>query len=254
MRRSSSASRMPARNSSTIRAAFVNPWLARKDADWRFDRALRFRRALGATIVRTPLSRSMIDVIAIQRRLALSRPGDDGACPTTTFDGEPLYRPGWPRRGRNRRGAGVLFDPYHAALAAEIARLRAAHPRVALYDAHSIRSRIPRLFEGELPRVQSRHELRRELRPGSAEAIGALLATSRQRPRRRALQGRLDHPPFGRPSEGVEAVQLELACRAYMVEPEQTTPKTWPTPIDEKRAAPTREDPQARCSRRSSIR
>ena len=45
---------------------------------------------------------------------------------------------------------------------------------------------------------------------------------------------------FGRPSEGVEAVQLELACRAYMQEPERPTPDNWPTPIDEKRAAPTR--------------
>ncbi len=45
---------------------------------------------------------------------------------------------------------------------------------------------------------------------------------------------------FGRPSEGVEAVQLELACRAYMQEPESPAPENWPTPIDEKRAAPTR--------------
>ncbi len=43
------------------------------------------------------------------------------------------------------------FDPYHGALRAEITRLRAGHPVVVLYDAHSIRSRIPRLFEGELP-------------------------------------------------------------------------------------------------------
>ena len=45
---------------------------------------------------------------------------------------------------------------------------------------------------------------------------------------------------MGKPSEGVEAVQLELACRAYMHEPERPTPENWPTPIDEKRAAPTR--------------
>jgi N-formylglutamate deformylase len=45
---------------------------------------------------------------------------------------------------------------------------------------------------------------------------------------------------FGRPSEGVEALQLELACRAYVHEPERPAPNNWPTPIDEKRAAPTR--------------
>ena len=45
---------------------------------------------------------------------------------------------------------------------------------------------------------------------------------------------------YGRPSEGVDASQLELACRAYMREPERPSPGNWPTPIDEARAAPTR--------------
>jgi N-formylglutamate deformylase len=44
---------------------------------------------------------------------------------------------------------------------------------------------------------------------------------------------------YGRPSEGVEALQLELACRAYMQEPERPAQENWPAPIDEKRAAPT---------------
>ena len=38
----------------------------------------------------------------------------------------------------------LWFDPYHEALAAELGRLRAVHGRVVLYDAHSIRSHIPR--------------------------------------------------------------------------------------------------------------
>ena len=45
---------------------------------------------------------------------------------------------------------------------------------------------------------------------------------------------------YGKPDQGVEALQLELACRAYMQEPERPAPDNWPTPIDEKRATPTR--------------
>ena len=45
---------------------------------------------------------------------------------------------------------------------------------------------------------------------------------------------------FGQPERGVEAVQIELACRAYMREPELSGAENWPTPIDEKRAASTR--------------
>ena len=44
----------------------------------------------------------------------------------------------------------------------------------------------------------------------------------------------------GKPDQGVEALQLELACRAYMQEPMRPTPDNWPTRIDEKRATPTR--------------
>ena len=41
---------------------FVDPWLARKDADWRLEDLYGFAGALGATVVRTRLSRSIIDV------------------------------------------------------------------------------------------------------------------------------------------------------------------------------------------------
>ena len=42
--------------------AFVDPWLARKDTDWRLDELYDFVEPLGATLVRTKLSRSIIDV------------------------------------------------------------------------------------------------------------------------------------------------------------------------------------------------
>src|SRR5208282_5376747 len=132
---------------------FADPWLARKDADWRLEELYDFVELLGATVVRTRLSRSIIDVNRDPSGASLY-PGQATTelCPTTTFDGEPLYRPGEaPEAQEIADRRRVYFEPYHAALAAEIARLRAAHPRVALYDAHSIRSRIPRLFDGELP-------------------------------------------------------------------------------------------------------
>ena len=45
---------------------------------------------------------------------------------------------------------------------------------------------------------------------------------------------------YGRPEEGVHALQMELACRAYMAEPERINATNWPTPLDESRAAATR--------------
>jgi N-formylglutamate deformylase len=223
--------------------AFADPWLARKDADWRLDELYAFAGSLGATLVRTKLSRSIIDVNRDPSGASLY-PGQATTelVPTTTFDGEPLYREGEaPDAGEIDRRRRLCFEPYHAALRAEIARLRERHKRVALFDAHSIRSIIPRLFEGELPLFNLGTNSGASCSPRLRERVGALLAASGQTS---IIDGRFKGGwitrAYGRPGEGVEALQLELACRAYMAEPERPAPENWPTPIDEKRAAATR--------------
>ena len=131
----------------------MSPWLARKDADWWIDTLYDFAADLDATMVHTAISRTMIDVNRDPSGATLY-PGQQTTeiCPTTTFDGEPLYRQGAELDQAEIAERRVrYFDPYHDALENEIARLRKLHPRIVLYDCHSIRSVIPRLFEGELP-------------------------------------------------------------------------------------------------------
>ena len=223
--------------------AFVDPWRARKDADWRLDELYAFVAPLGATLVRTRLSRSILDVNRDPSGASLY-PGQATTelCPATTFDGEPLYRPGLaPDAAEIAERRRLYFDPYHAALNGEIARLRQEHKRVALFDAHSIRSIIPRLFDGELPVFNLGTNSGGSCDPRLREMVGAVLAASEQTS---VVDGRFKGGwitrAYGRPSEGVEALQLELACRGYMHEPQCPSPENWPTPIDEKRAAPTR--------------
>jgi formiminoglutamase len=223
--------------------AFADPWLARKDADWRLDALYDFVASLGATVLRTRLSRSIIDVNRDPSGASLY-PGQATTelVPMTTFDGEPLYR-----RGRAPDAAEIAerrrlyFDTYHTALAFEIARLRQKHKRVALFDAHSIRSVIPRLFDGELPVFNLGTNSGASCSPDLREKVGAVLEASGQST---VVDGRFKGGwitrAYGRPGEGVEAVQLELACRAYMLEPEHPGPENWPTPVDQKRAQPTR--------------
>jgi N-formylglutamate deformylase len=223
--------------------AFVDPWLARKDADWRLDALYDFVEPLGATVVRTKLSRSIIDVNRDPSGASLY-PGQatTDLCPTTTFDGEPLYRTGQaPEAADIDERRRLYFDPYHAALSAEIARLRRTSKRVALFDAHSIRSRIPRLFDGELPVFNLGTNSGASCEQGLRKAVGAVLKASSES---LVVDGRFKGGwitrAFGKPDEGVEALQLELACRAYMQEPERPAPENWPTPIDEAHAAKTR--------------
>ena len=134
-------------------AALVSFPLARHDADRHIDKLYAFADELGATTVHTALSRTVIDVNRDPSGASLY-PGQatTGLLPTETFDGRPLYREGRaPTTEDIDRRKALYFAPYHAALAEEITRLRRMHARVVLYDCHSIRSVIPRLFPGELP-------------------------------------------------------------------------------------------------------
>jgi formiminoglutamase len=225
--------------------AFVSDWWARRDADWHMPELYDFAAGMGATVVRTSLSRSVIDVNRDPSGASLY-PGQATTelCPTTTFDGDLLYKPGEAPDVGARREA--YFVPYHEALSQEIARLKARHSRVAVYDAHSIRSRIPRLFDGELPTFNLGTNSGAACSPALRVRLTEALAASGQS---YVADGRFKGGwitrSLGRPSEGVEAVQMELACRAYMQEPDTPDPTNWPTPLDPVRAAPTRRTLQA---------
>jgi len=218
-----------------IGAGFAYPWLARRDADWWIDQLYAFAADLGATTVRTTISRSAIDVNRDPSGASLY-PGQATTelCPTTTFDGEPLYREGQEPDGEEvTRRRALWFDPYHQALAAELDRLRSTHPNVVLYDAHSIRSRIPRLFEGELPQFNIGTFSGASCDRALAEAVEAECAASGLS---HVLNGRFKGGwttrHYGRPVDGVHAIQMELAMRGYMAEPETPTPDNWPTQLD----------------------
>ena len=222
----------------------ISPWLARKDADWWIEKLYDFTAALGATLVRTNISRTIIDVNRDPSGVSLY-PGQatTDLCPTTTFDGEPIYRQGQtPGASEIAERRTAYFDPYHEALRAEIARLRATHRDVVLYDCHSIRSLIPRLFEGELPVFNFGTNSGVSADPHLVQTCIDILRDSGQS---FVVNGRFKGGwitrSFGEPAHGVHTLQMELACRAYMREPiGPVTASDWPTPFDPDYAARTR--------------
>jgi formiminoglutamase len=218
---------------SDLEARFVSPWLARKDADWWIDRLYGFARDLGATTVRTRISRSVIDCNRDPSGVSLY-PGQatTGLCPETSFDGEPLYRGEGPDEREIEARREAYFAPYHAAIRGELDRLRASHPHVVLYDAHSIRGHIPRLFEGELPQFNIGTNGGATCAPILAQAVQRACADSGLT---HVLDGRFrggwTTRHYGRPESGIHAIQMELAMRGYMAEPDNATPENWPTPM-----------------------
>ena len=224
-----------------IEARLASAWIGRKDADWWVERLYDFAADLGATTVRTAISRTVIDVNRDPSGASLY-PGQTTTelCPTTTFDGEPLYRPGGePDAAEIARRRDAWFAPYHAALRAELDRLRARHGKVVLYEAHSIRSRVPRLFDGELPNFNLGTYSGASCDPALTAAVEAACdASGFSRVTDGRFKGGWTTRHYGQPGAGVHAIQMELACRGYMADPADAD--TWPTPYDPARAAPMR--------------
>ncbi len=227
-----------------IEAQLISPWLSRKDTDWWVEELYDFAHELGATTVRTTISRTVIDVNRDPSGASLY-PGQltTELCPLTTFDGEALYLPGLePNAGEIARRRRSLFDPYHAVLGAELTRLHARHGRVVLYDAHSIRSRVPRLFDGELPQFNIGTNNRATCDPTLTAAIETTCdASAFTRVTNGRFRGGWTTRHYGAPWHDIHAVQMELACRGYLVEPSgPLSSANWPAPYDAARAAPLR--------------
>lgn len=223
----------------------VSPWMARKDADWWIDKLYDFASDLGATVVHTAISRTVIDVNRDPSGVTLY-PGQQttGLCPTTTFDGEPLYKNGSELTAEEIPGRRAqFFDPYHAALDHEVARLRKTHPTVVLYDCHSIRTVIPRLFDGELPNFNIGTNSGISCDPSLTAAVEAICAdTAFTRTTNGRFTGGWITRRLGNPRNGLHAIQMELACRGYMHEqPGPVTDDTWPAPYDPAHALPMRD-------------
>ena len=192
------------------------------DTDWHVDRLYDFATELGASTLIATHSRYVVD---------LNRPPDDaplypgaqgtGLCPEVRFDGAPVYGPGEVVDAvEMAERIELCWRPYHEALAAELARLKATHGVALLFDAHSIRSAVPRLFEGRLPDLnlgtaggRSADEALESALFGVCQAAAGYSSVLNGR-----FTGGYITRHYGDPAAAVHAVQLELAQAIYMDE------------------------------------
>jgi N-formylglutamate deformylase len=192
------------------------------DTDWHVSRLYAFARELGASMIVPTYSRYVIDLNRPRDNASLY-PGQNttGLCPVVEFSGEPVYQAGAePTQAEISKRIETYWRPYHEALEAEIARIRADHGRVVLWEGHSIRSVVPFLFEGRLPDFN--------LGTSGGESCSAALQSrlvdvlAAERDHTYAVNGRFKGGyitrHYGEPARGVEAVQLELAQANYMDE------------------------------------
>ncbi len=220
-----------------LQSGYVPRALDVEDTDWHLERLYGFVRGMGASLIVPRYSRYVID---------LNRPPDDapmypGAsntelCPTRFFTGDALYRDGAaPDADQRAQRRASYWQPYHDALRGELDRIRAAHGFALLWDAHSIRSEIPWLFDGRLPDLN--------IGTASGAAAHASITDAVHAACRQALgvssvvngrfKGGYITRHYGRPADHVHAVQLEKCQSLYM---QETAPFAW----DEAKAAAIR--------------
>lgn len=187
------------------------------DTDWHVH-ALYQGLAPGSSTVRATFHRYVIDANRGPDDASLY-PGQNttSLVPLTDFDGTPIWHTP-PGAAEVAQRLAACHAPYHAALAAEIDRVRARHGVAILFDCHSIRSHIPFLFAGTLP----------DFNIGTAN--GASCATeisaavenicSQAKGYTHVVNGRFKGGwttrHYGHPEAGIHALQMELAQSTHL--------------------------------------
>ena len=200
------------------------------DTDWHIHR-LYDGLLPGATTVRATFHRYVIDANRGPDDASLY-PGQNttGLVPLTDFDGAPIWK--------SEPGAEEIADrkarfhaPYHAALAAQIERVRARHGVAILYDCHSIRSVIPFLFDGVLPDFNIGTDSGASCAPAIEAATQEVAsATGRTWVVNGRFKGGWTTRHYGDPAQGVHAIQMELAQSTHL------TSESPPFAYDEEKA------------------
>lgn len=195
---------------------------ARHDTDWHIPQLYSFLAEKDVTILQARNSRTLID---------LNRPPDGRSlypgqsvtelCPTTSFSDQKLYRKGKePDAVEVSERRELYWAPYHQRLAGLLTEKRAIHGKVVLWDAHSIRSEVPRFFEGRLPDLNIGTNSGESCDPQLAERLAEVAGQAEGFTS--VLDGRFKGGyitrKYGRPADGIHAVQLELAQVRYMEE------------------------------------
>lgn len=191
------------------------------DTDWHLELLYDFLEALDATVLVATHSRYVIDLNRPPDNASLY-PGKNttGLCPIDTFSEQPLYQAGCvPERNEISARVTHFWQPYHQAIISELERIKALNGKAVLWDAHSIRSVVPRFFAGELPHLNIGNADQQScddslLRTIGNEAISSDYST--------VVNGRFKGGYitryYGKPAENIHAIQLEIAMRSYMEE------------------------------------
>lgn len=192
------------------------------DTDWHVDRLYNFLSDVGASVIAATYSRYVVDLNrAPDNRPLYPGSGETGLCPITTFADQPIYRDRQaPDETEVAERRELYWRPYHERLRGELAAIRERHGAALLWEAHSIRSRVPRFFAGTLPDLNFGSGGGATADPDLVARLAEVAAAAENY--RHVVDDRFKGGyitrAYGKPDAGAHAVQLELAQSTYMEE------------------------------------
>lgn len=207
------------------------------DTDWFVDRLYDFAPEIGATMIVARASRYLVDLNRDPADQPLYEKGRfaTAVLPTLSFSGEPLYPGRLPDAAEREARLRDYYWPFHHAIEQKLQQLRSAFGGVLLWDAHSIRRRVPAISAAPFPDM-----ILGDRDGASSPATLSQIALTALRESKvyevahnTPFKGGQITQRFGRPQGGICALQLEMSKDLYLDDAE----RAWDPPRAAKVAA-----------------
>lgn len=210
----------------SLKSSYSEKGLQVPDTDWELPKLYDIDNPnspfYNTSIIQAKFSRFVIDPNRSTDGVNLypGRPTPE-LCPTKCFDGSAVYLEGQqPDQKEIDRRTDFFWRPYHDQIRKELSRLKEKFGTAVLFDAHSIISIAPRLFEGSLPNFNMGTAEGKSCSESLSSEIAAVLEAQNQFTHvfnGRFIGGHITRS-FGDPENQIHAVQLELTQTSYMNE------------------------------------
>lgn len=212
----------------------LDPWQVRRSEDCLVDALFDGVVALGAPLLKACFPRAYVDVNREASELdpamfsgPLGLPANAGsprvaaglgAIPRVVGEGRPIYSGRLDPEDARMRLASC-HAPYHAALQALVDETCAAFGFCAVIDCHSMPGQIAHPEDGSHPHFIVGDRFGQSASAAfSGAAIGLLRQSGYEVSHNRPYAGGFITEHYGRPADGVHALQLEVSRRLYLDE------------------------------------
>jgi N-formylglutamate deformylase len=197
------------------------------DTDWFVHDLYSFAPAMGITLLSANVSRWVVDLNRHPQSKPLYSDGRviTGLCPTTDFLGDNLYSD---NRGEVssddvEHRVKTYYEPYHEKIQSTLQSLKTEFGKALLWDCHSIRQLVPSIRPEKFPDLILGDADGTSASPGIIEATLRGLETSGLSVSHNTpFKGGYITREYGRPSENIHALQLEMTKVNYMDDAEQS--------------------------------